>query len=235
MQSQVPSSKTVAAPLPQDDPPTVPAPKGPRTIASTVQQITQPENAQQPTKRQTTIITEYFEPPSPTAPTVRSVKPQDIPLPRSRAPTITLPSATAPSQGTASAPVRHKLPHDIPLPNSCAPTTTATPALPAAIPLPSSQPAAPTVYEGSPDLLSPKTDKSGVSHRSGRTRATAPTPMPALGQIPLYTFKNMPSVSVIDYAMAAPLPESRGTTMFGSPKAATRLTVSPFLFFFCSR
>ena len=199
----------------------VPPPKTPKTVNSTAQQTIQSEPAQHPTKRQTTIITEYFDSPAPpvqASVTASFVNPHEIPLPRSRAPTLTLPPSSAPLvtiQAPAPGNAKNSSPHEIP------------PRHPSSIPLPPSQPAAPTIYEGSPELFSPKTDRTARSHNRRRHDPGPMMNMPPK-QIPAHILRNMvmPSVSVIDYAVAAPLPESRGTTTIGSPKAAMRLVVS---------
>jgi hypothetical protein len=250
VQSQEPSAKSESAQLPQDRRhhpvpdatqqahfPSVPPPKTPKTPTVPGQQTVQLEPAQHPTKRQTTIITEYFDSPAAPAQQLASIKAHDIPLPRSRAATITLPPNSAfqqPILALAPANETHVMPHDIPLPYSRAPTmagpttATATSQHPSSTPLPLSHPAAPTAYDGSPGLLSPRTDKTDKTSRDRRMRLNA-TPLMNMPpeQIPPHILRNMvmPSVSVIDYALAAPLPESRGTTMIGSP-TATRLLVS---------
>ena len=141
------------------NPSTVPPPKTPKTTRSTTSptaQMTQPETTQHPTKRKTTIITEYFD--------------------------------------------------------------------------------SPTVYEGSPpDSHSPRTDRSRKSHIAHNTDAAPGTlQMDDLRRIPPHILMSMPGVSIKEYAAASPLPESRGTTMIGSPKAATRLNVSQLPDFPCS-
>ena len=187
LQSRV-ASELSPLDVPQN-PSTVPPPKTPKTPRSTTSptaQTTQPETTQHPTKRKTTIITEYFDSPT---------RPHNIPLPHSRAPTVIAP---------------------------------ATPAHPTTIPLPPSHPTAPTVYEGSPpDSHSLRTDRTGRSHVAHKTD-TIPgaLQMDNLRRIPPHILMNMPGVSIKDYAAASPLPESRGTTMIGSPKAVTRSNVS---------
>lgn len=235
--------------------PSVPAPKTPTVVASPI--------IQQPRMRETTTVREFFDDPAIAIQPV--AQPREVPLPRSRAGTVTTTAGTAvPGTLGPVAWTGTKQPHDSPLPASRAPTVIGTVQahhipLPASraptafapntaqahnIPLPASRSIAPTAYEGSPpDLLSPKTDISRRSHRSTRSTKPPPVqpinvpvpviaaPVPVVGgvePISVHAMKVMPNISVIDYAVAQPLPESRATTMFGTPKAATRLPVSFF-------
>lgn len=232
--------------------PHIPAPKTATiTVASPI--------IQQPRLRETTTVREYFDDtaPAPLAP-IAPVIPHQVPLPRSRAGTVTSTIGTA--APTLSAPlvsgVRQPQPHDIPLPASRAPTvispvqahhvplpasrapTVIAPGTTQAynIPLPVSRSHAPTAYDGTPpDLLSPKTDRSHRSARSGRPQAhtqsegtpiTVPVPVVrSFDPVNVHALRTMPSISVIDYAMGQPLPESRATTMYGTPKAPTRVSL----------
>ena len=215
--------------------------------------------------RQTVTTTEIFQDPAATVPAPKSVKAQEVPLPQSRAPTmstiapvpqsIAVPSSLAPTAIIAPTPRAaqqqgKKQAHEIPLPHSRAPTVisgyepvasqrspairpktprqgppaksrpalTATSAQAFNIPLPRSRSQAPTAYDGaSPDLLSPQTDRSARSHRSAaRSRAGDGT-----ASSKSHPFGPLPNVSVIDFALtdaiARPLPESRATTMYGTP------------------
>ena len=174
------------------------------------------------------IITDYFDAPTePQSQPQQSAKPQDTPLPRTRSNTITSSGANPPLVPilvpaslltNESINKRIILPHAIPLPRSRAPTIIGQTSTQAHnVPLPLSKSQAPTAYDGTPpDLLSPKTDRSNRSKRSNA---------PVLSRT-VETMKIMPNVSVVDYAVLQPLPESRATTTFGSPKSPTRANVS---------
>lgn len=161
----------------------------------------------------------------------RSVKPHEIPLPRSRSATIssTVPGAhphgpAVPQPHTGHTHKDPAQPHEIPLPASRAPTAVGqTPsAHPHNIPLPPPRSHEPTAYDGSPpDLLSPKTNRTAKSHHSHHSRRAVPSHHPNVdGSTTAHPSRNLPSVSVIDYAITQPLPESRGTTIMGTPKTA---------------
>ena len=181
-----------------------------------------------PSKRQTTIITEYFDQPTqdqgvPEPPQKGSVHPSQVPLPRSRSNTLT---STVPN-----GPLQPLLPHQIPLPHS-RPNTAAS-VLPHNVPLPRPKSQAPTVYTAEdrsppmPQGPQAPTMASYAGTKGHRRHQSMPHPSSTVeGTEREKTLRTMPSVSVIDYAARQPLPDSRPTSFFGTPKAAAPMTVS---------
>jgi hypothetical protein len=139
--------------------------------------------------------------------------------------------------------IQEPLPHHITLPQSHSNVPTVFTAIPNhvhgqsephEIPLPEPRSRAPTIYSPEPHEI-----PLPVSRHYAPTAYTAQSPRSITNTPDRKAHVTMPSVSVIDYAVLQPLPLSRGTTMFGSPKVnsmrTTTIVVGHFITRFISR